>query len=271
MVDILLYILIGCFVLFGIIILLGGLGSREYAGWLRYPAGIFMIVGTVWWAFIQLPKFEEDQIQKYEGMNLIEFFDHRQEHPGDAGIPDGIGFTTTSLNLRKGPSLKDEVMLTLSAGDKVNLTLRREKDWFQVTYNGEIGWINGNYVRPIRFDERDEYIDNSVGKGFKLAIKGAFPEKTIKGKIIGYFVGLVFSTILSYLLFKFFGQNKWIDALVGAVPVAFFFVKNLASSDFSILERNTIMISYIIVSIAISMPIEWLNFKILKPFSRGRR
>jgi hypothetical protein len=266
MLDILSYFLTGTFILFGIIIMFGGFGSKEYAGWLHFPAGIVMVVCSIW-GYINMSSFKEEQNEKYKGMDLIQYFDYLDDHRGESGIQDGIGFAIREVNLRAGPSTKYKVIKVLSNGEKINLTLRREGDWFQVKNRGKGGWIHGKYARPIQYDERDTYIDQSVVQGFKMALKGAFPEKTLKGKIGGYALGFGISTILGYVIFNFFEENKWRDAIVGGTPIAYFMVKNTSLNELSNLEGSTLLFSYMLVSILLSGPMEWLNFKVIKRMS----
>ena len=51
--------------------------------------------------------------------------------------------TSSSLNLRSGPHAK---IIDLAPADATLIALARNDDWFQVEYQGELGWISGDYV-----------------------------------------------------------------------------------------------------------------------------
>lgn len=55
--------------------------------------------------------------------------------------------TTARLNLREGPSLDDEVILTMPSGAKVTaLDEEPEDGFYHVSYDGEDGWAYGKYL-----------------------------------------------------------------------------------------------------------------------------
>lgn len=56
--------------------------------------------------------------------------------------------TTSRVNLREGPSTSDDVILTLPNGARVTAVAATPTDGFyQVSYNGEVGWAFGAHLR----------------------------------------------------------------------------------------------------------------------------
>jgi hypothetical protein len=53
------------------------------------------------------------------------------------------------LNLRKQPSDKAEIILTISDREKVIVKEKLENGWFMVEYNSVIGFVNSTYLRTI--------------------------------------------------------------------------------------------------------------------------
>ena len=55
-------------------------------------------------------------------------------------------YPTTSLNVRKDSNTDSEILGTLSYGEKVVTTSRLANGWYQVKYNGQTGYVSGDYV-----------------------------------------------------------------------------------------------------------------------------
>lgn len=59
-----------------------------------------------------------------------------------------VCYTTTSLNVRKGPSTKYQIIGTIPVNTEVTISGENYKDfeWLQVNYNGQAGYINTKYL-----------------------------------------------------------------------------------------------------------------------------
>lgn len=65
----------------------------------------------------------------------------------DPGSGDaGTAYTTSSLNLRSGPSTSDRVLLVIPSGAAVTLTGTSQNGFSGVTYNGTRGWASSTYL-----------------------------------------------------------------------------------------------------------------------------
>jgi uncharacterized protein YraI len=58
----------------------------------------------------------------------------------------GTAYTTTSLNLRSGPSTGDGVVLVMRSGSAVTLTGQSSNGFVSVDYNGTSGWAYADYL-----------------------------------------------------------------------------------------------------------------------------
>ncbi|MBX3263729.1 MAG: SH3 domain-containing protein [Labilithrix sp.] len=64
--------------------------------------------------------------------------------------------TTTRVNLREGPSTSDGVLLTMPSGARVTAVAATATDgYYQVSYNGEVGWAFGAYLKATGADADD--------------------------------------------------------------------------------------------------------------------
>lgn len=54
-----------------------------------------------------------------------------------------------NVNLRRGPSAETELITTIPFDTVLNVTGRsQDKVWWRVVYNGQVGWVNGEFVTP---------------------------------------------------------------------------------------------------------------------------
>jgi uncharacterized protein YraI len=58
----------------------------------------------------------------------------------------GTAFTTSSLNLREGPSMSDRVLLVMPGSAEVSLSGDEQDGWVEVSYNGTSGWAASSYL-----------------------------------------------------------------------------------------------------------------------------
>ncbi|MFO0725818.1 MAG: SH3 domain-containing protein [Myxococcota bacterium] len=56
--------------------------------------------------------------------------------------------TTTNLNLRRGPSTSNAIILTMPSGATVDV-LAQSGVWYSVNYRGTAGWAHGNYLEAV--------------------------------------------------------------------------------------------------------------------------
>jgi len=68
---------------------------------------------------------------------------------GSAALTNGSrAQTTTDLNLRRGPSTSNSIILTMPRGAVVDV-LARSSAWYSVSYRGTTGWAHGNYLETL--------------------------------------------------------------------------------------------------------------------------
>jgi uncharacterized protein YraI len=60
--------------------------------------------------------------------------------------PSGVAYTSSSLNLRSGPSTGHQVLRVMPAGAKLDLSGNQENGFWYVTYQGQAGWAYGDYI-----------------------------------------------------------------------------------------------------------------------------
>src|SRR5215211_8881102 len=65
---------------------------------------------------------------------------------GSSGGATGSARTTSSLNLRAGPSTSDRVLLVMPSGASVTLTGETSNGFLRMTYQGTRGWAHGSYL-----------------------------------------------------------------------------------------------------------------------------
>ena len=72
--------------------------------------------------------------------------------------------TTTSLMLRNGPGLSYQGIIVIPQGTKVKSTeITSDENWIKVSYNGQTGWINTNYIKEAdTIDEEDSNPDYEI-------------------------------------------------------------------------------------------------------------
>ncbi|WP_368503240.1 cell wall-binding repeat-containing protein [Alkalihalophilus sp. As8PL] len=66
-------------------------------------------------------------------------------------FPDGVeGYTTTSVNLRSQPVVADNTRIsTLNNNIKVAVLGKNDNNWYNVSVNGQTGWISGDYLDVV--------------------------------------------------------------------------------------------------------------------------
>lgn len=54
--------------------------------------------------------------------------------------------TTENVNLREGSGIEYSVSNVLAPGTALEILNKNENNWYQVQVNGQLGWVNGDYV-----------------------------------------------------------------------------------------------------------------------------
>ena len=54
----------------------------------------------------------------------------------------------SALNLRRGPGTSNEIITAMPCGSALVVVAGPSNGWFQVNYNGTIGWSSGNFLLP---------------------------------------------------------------------------------------------------------------------------
>ena len=105
------------------------------------------------------------------------------------GKETGIqGVTTGSVNMRKAPNLKGELITSISKGKTVDYRGEKSVDergvtWYLVKYNGKIGWVSSKYLKKAGSGSSD----SSKSDGTKLITTGSLnfrKEPNLKGELI---------------------------------------------------------------------------------------
>lgn len=73
---------------------------------------------------------------------------------------DCPGITISSVNFRQGPSTDYDIIETLDNGMKINLLAKTSNNWYMIKYNGEIGFLSGDYVKEIDYSKLQEQMAN---------------------------------------------------------------------------------------------------------------
>src|SRR5690554_6861842 len=164
--------------------------------------------------------------------------------------------STTDLNVRSGPGTGYEVLFRSQYGDEVKV-LSKSNGWYEVEYNGNIGYASSKYLKPTTTTETDSNTDSGnilssaannillIGGGFiafLFILAFLFKRSALKnyGSIIallatffyyvfGLFLNLIFISMLSSsagagFLLSFF---TYILALVVGILSIIGFFKNV--------------------------------------------
>ncbi|NLN14311.1 MAG: SH3 domain-containing protein, partial [Tissierellia bacterium] len=71
-------------------------------------------------------------------------------------------YTTANLNLRKGPSTQEDIMLTIPRGQRVEV-LESEKGWDKLKYNETIGYSSNGYLSKDQLKEEMGQVEATEG------------------------------------------------------------------------------------------------------------
>lgn len=77
-----------------------------------------------------------------------------------------FGTTTSSVNMRTGNSSAYNIIAKLKKNTEVEVIRKMENDWYQIKYNGKIGYISSKYLKvniQSNSDGLKEYLSNTTG------------------------------------------------------------------------------------------------------------
>jgi uncharacterized protein YraI len=81
----------------------------------------------------------------------------------------GQMYVTTALNVRSGAGSHTEVITVLARGAKVDITGDNDGDWVQIIHDGDVAWVNGEYLSKSKpADEAEESSGSSSGGGLSM-------------------------------------------------------------------------------------------------------
>jgi len=64
------------------------------------------------------------------------------------GVASRMRVFVSALNLRRGPGTSNEIITAMPCGSALIVVAGPSNGWFQVNYNGTIGWSSGNFLLP---------------------------------------------------------------------------------------------------------------------------
>lgn len=79
--------------------------------------------------------------------------------------------TTTGLNLRRGPSTNNAIILTMSEGSQVTV-LARSGSWYSVDFQGTVGWCHGGYLEALSEQQQPPPGNSAVDAAMNRARSG---------------------------------------------------------------------------------------------------
>lgn len=65
---------------------------------------------------------------------------------GDTTTSANTMYATGGVNIRSSAGTEGEILGTLNVGEGVTITGERDGNWVQVSYNGQTGYVSGNYL-----------------------------------------------------------------------------------------------------------------------------
>lgn len=154
---------------------------------------------------------------------------HSGEHTeGSSGGSSGYSYstgsyyvTTGSVNLREGPSTDYRIIATLNPGVRVKY-ISSTQGWYRVNYNGQIGYVSGNYLKPTSapVSYNKSVVSKSAVKAAATPTAKPVPTTAPTAKPSGKRTGNIAGTILCIL---FFGLNALICLFIfGSLAFALF-------------------------------------------------
>jgi len=89
----------------------------------------------------------KEEIESASGESVGEAWPEEVEPEYSVAEFESIKYACTTVNVRKGPDTTYEKLGTLTMNQEVKVTgVCGENDWYQVEYNGENGFVSGEYL-----------------------------------------------------------------------------------------------------------------------------
>lgn len=138
-----------------------------------------------------------------------------EESSNKIDIKFGNYKTKERVNLRKGPSTDNIIILTISKGSAVKVTdISNDNKWAKVSYNNEVGWVSTTYIEKITSQDKeniskyDDYITTSsvnvrTGPSSNYKKVGVLSKDTIVKPI-------AFDKYGDWIKFNFNGNESWV-------------------------------------------------------------
>lgn len=131
----------------------------------------------------------------------------------------GTAYTTTSLNLRSGPSTGDSVITVMRSGAAVTLTGQSSNGFVSVDYNGSSGWAYEDYLGSSGGggDSGSGATDSATGTAYTTTSVNLRSGAGTSYSIItvvpsGASVSLTGSTANNFVSVSYNGSNGWLYA-----------------------------------------------------------
>jgi uncharacterized protein YraI len=132
----------------------------------------------------------------------------------------GTAYTTTSLNLRSGPSTGDGVIAVMRSGSAVTLTGQSSNGFVSVDYNGSSGWAYADYLGSGGGggdDSGSNATDSATGTAYTTTSVNLRSGAGTSYSVItvvpsGAAVSLTGSTANNFVSVSYGGSNGWLYA-----------------------------------------------------------
>lgn len=97
-----------------------------------------------------------------------------------APLPEVTGeqYATDAVNVRSEPSVDGEQLTTLAWADEVDVTGESADGWTQVIWDGQVAWVNADYLADEKPEPAEEPVEESAEApaGVSSAFCGTSPE-----------------------------------------------------------------------------------------------
>lgn len=138
-----------------------------------------------------------------------------EENNNDEDIKLGSYKTKDRLNLRKGPSIDNVIILTMPKGSQVKvIDTSNDNKWAKVSYKNEIGWANATYIEEMTSQEEDnnsKYEDYITTSPVNVRTGPSSNYKKIGALSKGIIVKpIAFDKYGDWIKFNFNGNEGWV-------------------------------------------------------------
>lgn len=124
-------------------------------------------------------------------------------HPVDAGIFAKITNVTTAANFRSKASTDSSIIGSIPK-DTILYLIDYSSGWYQVSYNGQTGWVWGNLITSI---PTGKYV--TINKVYQLNIKN---NPSTSADIVGYLSQNQYAEVIDYS-----NDGKWLKIRINGI------------------------------------------------------